>query len=78
MNCLTCGEAIAEGRLKALPNTRHCTACSTTQKVAGFPLITGKNTYSELQIVNQETATRLFNAQQRNGLVSKGVKSKTK
>ena len=75
MNCEKCGEPIPEGRLKALPNTRVCTGCSTTQKVAGHPLITGKTEYSALQIVDAETAARLSKLQDRKGYgISEGTK----
>lgn len=34
--CITCQEQIAESRLKALPNTRHCVKCSETKPVKGY------------------------------------------
>jgi CTP:molybdopterin cytidylyltransferase MocA len=73
--CIHCNQPIPEGRLKALPKTKTCTGCSNTGKVAGHPLITGKTEYSEIQIVDPETAERLLNMQQRKGYgVSEGVK----
>lgn len=75
MNCRKCGEEIPKGRLKALPNAQTCVKCSSTEKVAGFQLVTGKTEYSALQIVDQETARRLAQLQERKGYnVSNGVK----
>ena len=74
-NCSGCGNPIPEGRLKALPNTQTCTACSGTGKVLGFPMITGKTEYSDLQIVTAEQFERLNGQQNRVGYgVSEGVK----
>jgi len=67
MKCLGCGEDIPEGRLKALPKTQHCVNCSTTEKVAGFRVITGKTTYTELQIVTQKKFNELNRKQKRIG-----------
>jgi hypothetical protein len=44
--------------------------------VAGFPIVSGKTTYSELQIVSQEKAEELYEKQDRKGSVSEGVKFK--
>jgi hypothetical protein len=65
--CKICGEQIPEGRLKALPKAETCVKCSTTNKVAGFRVITGKNTYSELEIVSQEKYSELIAKQERIG-----------
>lgn len=73
--CKDCDQPIPEGRLKALPHTETCTACSQTGRVAGHPLITGKTEYSALQIVDEATAKRLSDMQNRIGYgVSEGVK----
>lgn len=77
MNCIKCTKSIPEKRLKILPHTRTCVDCSTTKRVGGHTLITGKNTYSEIQIVDPETADRLYQMQSRKGFgVSSGVKFK--
>lgn len=76
-NCIHCGNVIPDGRLKILPNTKTCVKCSEVSRVAGFPVISGKTTYSELQIVKQETAQELFNKQDRKGSIAEGVKFKT-
>lgn len=67
MNCVRCGYPIPQARLAALPNARTCINCSQTQRVAGFPIITGKTEYSALQIVSQEDARRLQRMQARRG-----------
>ncbi len=78
MRCIHCQQEIPEARLKALPSTKTCVACSATGRVAGFPLITGKTTYSELQIVDQATAEDLYARQERKGRgPSEGIKKPT-
>ncbi len=73
MNKCKCGAIVPEARIKALRlqegQTPTCINCAkhTVQRVAGFPLITGKNTYSELQLVSQHQAAVLFGAQARKG-----------
>jgi len=76
MLCIKCQKAIPELRLKALPNTKTCLECSDTTRVAGFPIVSGKTTYSELQIVSSEKAEELYHQQNRTGGVSEGVKFK--
>ncbi len=74
-NCSICGKPIPEGRLKAIPTVKTCVNCSDTDKVYGHNIITGKNTYSELQIVDAETSKRLRALENRVGYgVSNGVK----
>lgn len=67
MNCVRCGNSIPEARLKALPNTKTCVHCSQAQRVAGFPMITGKTEYSALQLMSQADAQRLHHMQARRG-----------
>jgi hypothetical protein len=76
MNCIRCNETIPELRLKALPNAKTCVACSSTERVAGFPVISNKTTYSDLQIVSQETAKELYLKQDRKGSIATGVQFK--
>ena len=66
-NCKHCNNLIPEGRLKILPYTYSCVSCSTTERVGGHTVISGKNTYSEIQIVDQETARTLAHMQTRKG-----------
>lgn len=76
-NCKHCNNLIPEGRLKILPHTYSCVGCSTTERVGGHTVISGKNTYSEIQIVDQETARTLAHMQSRKGFgVANGVKFK--
>lgn len=76
--CKNCGCEIPEKRLQILPNTTTCVKCSESQKVAGFPLITGKNEYSDIQIVDQKTYQKLMKLQERKGYgVANGVKTDT-
>lgn len=76
MNCIHCGNEIPELRLKALPNAKTCVQCSNTGRVAGFPMITNKTAYSELQLVDQETAQELYQKQDRKGSIATGVQFK--
>lgn len=75
--CGKCGNEIPFLRLKALPGATTCTSCSETSRVAGFPVVSGKTTYSELQIVDQEKAEELYKMQNRKGSIAEGVKFKT-
>lgn len=76
MECIKCGVEIPPLRLKALPRTTTCVNCSGTERVAGFPMITNKTAYSELQIVSQDTAQELYNKQDRKGSIATGVQFK--
>ncbi|RIV18964.1 hypothetical protein DYU11_26045 [Fibrisoma montanum] len=67
MYCIKCGQSIPEARLKAVPGTKTCVRCSSAQRVAGFPLITGKTEYSALQIVSQQEAQQLHKMGARRG-----------
>lgn len=77
-NCTKCGEEIHPLRLKAVPNTKVCHLCirnNDVDRVAGVSVISGKNTYSELQIVTQEEAKYVNHMQNRKGsIVSNGVR----
>lgn len=75
MNCIKCQNQIPEARLKALPSAKTCVQCSDTSRVACHTVITGKTEYSSIQIVDQETADRLYRMQSRKGFgVATGVK----
>ena len=73
MKCVVCEVEIPELRVKALPKVKTCINCSSTERVAGFPLITSKTSYSELQIVGQEIAQELYAKQDRKGSIATGV-----
>lgn len=51
--CIYCGKQILEGRVKALPNVETCVEHSDVEKKRGFRIISGKTTYTELEIVNE-------------------------
>jgi len=51
MNCIKCQERIPRLRLKALPSAKTCVNCSTTEAVYVRPIISGKTTYSELEVI---------------------------
>ncbi len=75
MNCIKCQNSIPEARLKAIPSTRTCVNCSEVSRVGCHTIISGKNTYSEIQILDQETAQTLAKMQSRKGFgVATGVK----
>lgn len=75
MNCINCFNPIPEGRLKCLPNAKTCVQCSNTGKVGCHTVISGKTEYSQIQIVDQETADKLYHMQSRKGFgVANGVK----
>lgn len=75
MNCINCSNPIPEGRLKCLPTAKTCVSCSTTSKVGCHTVITGKTEYSQIQVVDRETADRLYHMQSRKGFgVANGVK----
>lgn len=76
MDCIRCGQEIPEARLKALPQVKTCVNCSQTNRVYGFAVISGKTTYSELQIVSEEAAQELYEKQDRKGSVATGVQFK--
>jgi hypothetical protein len=75
MNCINCNNEIPAARLKILPSTKTCVKCSEADKVRGFSIISGKNTYSEIQIVSEKVSKELLRLQNRKGYgVSNGVK----
>ena len=56
MKCSKCEGTIPEGRLKILPGTKECVECSSTEPNMVRTIITGKTTYSEIEVIkNKET-----------------------
>jgi len=56
MKCSKCDEIIPKGRLKILPDTKECVECSSTEPNMVRTIITGKTTYSEIEVIkNKET-----------------------
>ncbi len=60
-NCIKCGEAIPEGRLKILPNTQTCVKHSSAEKKVGMPVTYGQgdHTYVELAVIEAEDYNRI-------------------
>lgn len=56
MNCKKCQERIPPLRIKALPSATTCVNCSTTEAVYVRAIITGKTTYSELEVIKDPEA----------------------
>lgn len=71
--CRACGADIPAARIKALPHTQTCVSCSGTQRVAGFQVISGKTSYSEIEVVPQDKAQELYKLQDRKGSIATGV-----
>ena len=60
-----------------MPNAVRCVNCSDTERVYGHVIISGKNTYSEVQIVDKSTSERLYKLGYRKGQgVASGVRFK--
>jgi translation initiation factor IF-1 len=77
MICIKCQNQIPDARLKALPNAKTCVQCSDTERIGCHTIISGKNTYSEIQLVDRVTSANLYRMQSRKGFgVSTGVKFK--
>ena len=77
MKCIKCFNPIPEGRLRVLPNAKTCVQCSDTVRIGCHTIISGKNTYSEIQLVDQKTSAELYKMQSRKGFgVATGVKFK--
>lgn len=71
MNCINCGNEIEEARRKASKGmAKTCIKCMNEKdvgRVAGFPIISGKTTYTELQLMSQDLANEMFHKQERKG-----------
>ena len=51
MKCKSCFKRIPPLRLKALPSAKTCVNCSTTEAVYVRTVISGKTTYSEVEVI---------------------------
>ena len=56
MNCKKCQVLIPRLRMKALPSATTCVNCSTTEAVYARAIITGKTTYSEIEVIRDPAA----------------------
>lgn len=75
--CVSCRKEIDPRRVKIMPNAVRCVNCSDTERVYGHVIISGKNTYSEVQIVDKSTSERLYKLGYRKGQgVASGVRFK--
>ena len=62
LKCHKCNKSIHPSRIKALPNTRECIKCSSVERNMVRAVITGKTTYSEIEVIkNKETKEYLKN-----------------
>jgi hypothetical protein len=52
--CISCEELIPKARLKALPHTKECVQCSSEERNMVRSVITGKNTYSEIEVIKSK------------------------
>jgi len=52
--CRRCLELIPEARLKALPGTKECVECSSVEMNVVRTVITGKTTYSEVEVIKND------------------------
>ena len=56
MNCCKCSVEINPLRVKALPDTRTCVKCSDVERNYVRTIISGKTTYSEIEVIkNKDT-----------------------
>jgi hypothetical protein len=56
MDCIKCFCKIPEGRIKALPTTKTCVECSDVERDYVRTIISGKTTYSEVEVIkNKDT-----------------------
>ena len=56
MDCCKCCKPIPEARLKALPDTKTCVECSSVERDYVRTIISGKTTYSEVEVIkNKDT-----------------------
>ncbi len=78
-HCISCGKEIEQARLDATQQkAKTCISCmqgKDVARVAGMPMITGKTSYSAIQLMSQEQAQKLYSLSDRRGQSpSKGVK----
>jgi len=66
MNCIHCKKEIQEQRIIALPNTKTCTDCSTTEQVGCVDICYHK-TGNTIQVMDKESAAKINKLAQRAG-----------
>ena len=76
MNCIHCKTEIPKQRLQALPNTKTCTECSTTEQVGCVDICYHK-TGNTIQITSKDVANKLRRLSARTGYgIMRGLKMK--
>tara|TARA_R110000796_G_scaffold195823_1_gene312368 strand:+ start:856 stop:1404 length:549 start_codon:yes stop_codon:yes gene_type:complete len=56
MKCVKCREDVPKARLRALPGTKTCVECSDVERNYVRTIISGKTTYSEIEVIkNKDT-----------------------
>ena len=74
MNCIKCKEDINARRLKALPKTKVCVSCSTTEAVSCVDVIYHK-TGNTIQIMDKQSADKINKLAKRSGFgIMSGMK----
>jgi len=67
MKCTKCQKSIHPTRMQALPNTRTCVKCSSVGKWYTRPVITGKTTYSEVEVIKDPVTAKEMHKLDRRG-----------
>lgn len=75
MLCTVCGNEIPLERLKILPKTKTCVTHSTSSKLVGVPVTigTGDHTYTDLNIMTEDTFKKINKGYGRDTLAGLGV-----
>ena len=65
MKCIKCNNKIHPKRLKALPNTKTCVECSTTDTYCAVTTThgSGDHTWNDIQIMTKEQYTKYTEAE---------------
>ena len=61
MNCCKCSVEINPLRIKALPDTRTCVECSDVERNYVRTIISGKTTYSEIEVIKNKDLSLIHN-----------------
>ena len=65
MKCIKCTEEINPLRIKALPGTKTCVKCSSTDRWYVRNIISGKTTYAETEVIKDPNVARNIAAMDR-------------
>lgn len=65
MKCIKCTEEINPLRLKALPETKTCVSCSSTNRWYVRNIISGKTTYAETEVIKDPNVAKSIAAMDR-------------